>query len=145
AHYFNQALELAPSNRAAIIGLAAVHLLKRDCKTAQFRLRRVLSTLRKDATYGPVEKARVHSTLARALLEDHQNAAAGLEARRALELDPYSVEALYVLAFVRAAERQPDKVRRLAWQGLAVEPGNIALRRLLSQYLNGESGYRQVI
>lgn len=145
APYFNQALELAPSNRAAITGLAGVDLLMRDCKKAELRLRRILSVPGEDATDEPAEQARVHSMLARTLLEDNQNAAAGLEAHRALDLDPYNVDALYVLAFVRAAERQPDKVRRLAWQALAVEPTNVALRRLLSQYLNGESGYRQII
>jgi tetratricopeptide (TPR) repeat protein len=145
AGYFNQALELAPTNRDAIIGLAGVDLLMRDCKKAVLRLRRILSALGEDAADQPAEQARVHSMLARALLEDNQNAAAGVEARRALDLDSYNVNALYVMAFVRAAERQPDKVRRLAWQALAVEPTNVALRRLLSQYLNGESGYRQII
>ena len=143
APFFNQALQLAPSFQAAAIGLAAVDMLRRNCKSAELRLRQVLSGPPNAVAGSQINTARALSMLARVLLEANKNGAAGIEAGRALDLDPYNLDALYVLAFVRAAERQPDKVRRLAWQALAIDPRNIPLRRLLSQYVDGQSGYRQ--
>jgi tetratricopeptide (TPR) repeat protein len=135
--YFERALLLDASNAAAIIGQSAVDLLLRNYDAAISRLREFL-------VRNP-QNSRAHVTLARALVEVNRNREAAGEAQRALLLDPFDVEALNTLAFVRATERKPGEVRALARRAVSLDPLNVGARRLLSQYVDGRIGYEQKI
>jgi tetratricopeptide (TPR) repeat protein len=83
--------------------------------------------------------------LARVLVEKNQNAEGGARAEEALQLDPYDTEALYLSAFIKAAARKTEEVRTLAERGLALDPGSPGLRRMLSSYLDGQTGYSEKV
>ncbi|HVF91128.1 MAG TPA: tetratricopeptide repeat protein, partial [Blastocatellia bacterium] len=135
--YFDKAIRLDPASPAATVGRAGVDLLLRDYKSAEERLREQIAL-------NP-GSARACSMLARVLLEGNRNQEAEEYAERALALDPYDTDALHALAFVKATERKPDEVRSLAGRALGMDKTNAWVRRLLSQYLDGQIGYRQKI
>ncbi|PYT05345.1 MAG: hypothetical protein DMF60_12270, partial [Acidobacteria bacterium] len=83
--------------------------------------------------------------LARVLLEGNKNSEAAEEAERAISLDPYNVEALYALACLRSSERRADESRSLARRVVSLDPFNVGARRVLSQYLDGQTGYQQKV
>lgn len=132
---FEKVLRISTSDVTAIIGLAGVDLLERDYDRATLSLNECLS-LDPQNSYG-------HSMLARVLLESNKNSEAAAEATRAISLDPYNVEALYALACVRSSERRADESRSLARRVVSLDPFNIGARRVLSQYLDGQTGYQQ--
>jgi Tfp pilus assembly protein PilF len=134
---FEKALRISPSDVAAIIGLAGVYLLERDYDHATRSLRECLAREPQDS-HG-------HSMLARVLLETNKNSEAAEEAERAISLDPYNVEALFSLACVRSSERRGDESRMLARRVVSLDPFNVGARRVLSQYLDGQTGYQQKV
>jgi tetratricopeptide (TPR) repeat protein len=83
--------------------------------------------------------------LARAFLEESKTDEAAFESERALEIDPFDIDAMGTLAFVRATERRANEVRLLAGRALALDPLSPGIRRLLAQYLNGQAGYDQKV
>lgn len=135
--YFDKSLNMDSHLAAAIIGRAEADLLRRNYKSAEGRLRKMLER--------DPQSARAHSVLARVLLENSQNREAAEEAEHALALDPFETDALHALAFARAVERKSDEVRSLARRALALNPSNAAVRRLLAQYINGKAGYDQKV
>src|SRR4029078_772465 len=98
---FEKALGISASDVAAIIGLAGVDLLERDYERARQSLSECLSR--------EPQNSHGHAMLSRVLLESNKNSEAADEASRAISLDPYDVEALYVLACVRSSERKADE------------------------------------
>jgi len=74
---------------------------------------------------------------------DQQESEAAEEAGRAIALDAYNVEALYILACVKASERKGNESRSLARRAVSLDPFNFGARRVLSQYLDGQAGYEQ--
>jgi tetratricopeptide (TPR) repeat protein len=131
--YFNLALSSDPSSETAILGAAEALLLQRNSETSELRIRQYLER-------NP-NSARAHTLLGRVLLETGDKRIAISELQRAIELDAFDTEALYLLAFCRAVERKPDEVRLLARRVLALNPLHSSARRLLSAYLNGRTGY----
>jgi tetratricopeptide (TPR) repeat protein len=135
--YFEEALRFDPSSLASSVGRAGVDLLERDYAAAESRLN---AGLARDA-----KNSRVLLMLARVLVEKNQNVEAGARADEALQLDPYDTEAIYLSAFIKAAARKPEEVRALAVRGLALDPCNPGLRRMLSSYLDGQAGYNEKV
>lgn len=135
--FFENALQVSPSDASAQVGLAGVLLLDRNYEKATEMLRALLVREPKDSI--------AHAMLARLLLECSRGAEAIEEARRAMALDPYSVEALYTLACVKSSERNADEARSLAWRVISLDSFNVGARRLLSQYLDGQAGYEQKV
>jgi tetratricopeptide (TPR) repeat protein len=134
---FEKALRLSPSNVAATIGLAGADLLGRDYDRATRILRECLAR--------EPQNSHGHSMLARVLLDTNKNSEAAEEAARAISLDPYNVEGLYALACVRSSERKADESRSLARRVVLLDPFNVGARRVLSQYLDGQTGYQQKV
>jgi tetratricopeptide (TPR) repeat protein len=135
--YFDDALKRDRSNIAATVGRAGVDLLEREYPSAEARLRECLM--------GSPRSSRALVMLGRVLLERNKNSEAEAHAEEALSLDPYDTDAIHLLAFTRAAARKPEDVRSLALRGLALDPFSAGLRRMLSSYLNGQTGYRQQV
>ena len=130
---FQAAVEEESSNADAIVGLAAVELLGRSYSAAEGRLRLLLA--RKP------QHAPAHARLSQLLLDTDHASEAAAEALRATALDSHNVQALTTLALVRARERKPAEVRMLARRVISLDEFNGPARRLLSQYLDGKSGY----
>src|SRR5437588_1037602 len=135
SRYFESALRLSQVDASAIVGLAGAHLLLREYDRAAQILRDLLSR--------EPQNSHAHARLARALLESGNNREAAEEAQRAISLDEYNAEAIHTLACVRSSERKADETRSLARRTVSLEPFNFGARRLLSQYLDGQSGYEQ--
>jgi tetratricopeptide (TPR) repeat protein len=135
--FLDRALRLDPQSEAANTGLAEADLLDRNYEPARARLSIWL------ASNPP--SARARTVLARALLELNRIAEAGVQAGRAIELDPYDAEAHHTLAFIKASERNADEARTLARRAVSLDPFNAAARRLFSQYIDGQAGYRQEV
>lgn len=135
--YFESALKLRASNMASIIGLAAVDMLERNHVRATESLRQCLAR--------EPQNSHAHSMLARVLLESNKESEAAEEAGRAIALDAYNVDALYLLACVKSSERKAGEARSLAQRVVSLDPFNVGARRVLSQYLDGQSGYRQSV
>ncbi|MGA9771755.1 MAG: tetratricopeptide repeat protein [Blastocatellia bacterium] len=135
--YFESALRIDSSNVTAIIGRAGVDLLERDYAGAETRLRDLVA---RNPNNSPA-----HAWLARALIESNRNKEAAAEAERAIALDEYDVNALGALAFIKGTERRPDEVRALARRAVALDSFNVSARRMLSQYLDGRTGYEQKV
>lgn len=135
--YFESALRVSPSDLPANIGLAGVDFLERDYDRATQRLRECLD--RKPQS----DAAR--ALLARVLLENNRESEAAEEATRAIALNNYNVDACYVLANVKSSERRADESRSLAQRVVSLDPLNFGARRVLSQYLDGQVGYRQTV
>jgi tetratricopeptide (TPR) repeat protein len=133
--YFDSALSLDAANAAAISGRASIDLLERDPQSAEARLRHRLISNPDDS--------HARAVLARVLIESNRNDEAETEAARAVALDEYDVEALGALCFVKATQREPEAVRRLARRILLLDPANVSARRLLSQYVDGRAGLQQ--
>lgn len=135
--YFESALRVSPSDVSADIGLAGIDFLERDYARAAQRLRECLDR-------NPQSDA-AHALLSRVLLESNRESEAAEEARRALALNDYNVDACYVLANVKSSERKPDESLSLAKRVISLDPFNFGARRVLSQYLDGQVGYRQSV
>lgn len=133
--FFERALRISSSDVAALIGMAEVSLLERDYQDAVQRLRSCLER--------ETGNSAARSMLARALLEMNRVAEAEEEARRAIALDSYNVEALYLLAYIKSTERDADESRSLARRAVSLDPFHFSARRMLSQYLDGRAGYEQ--
>jgi tetratricopeptide (TPR) repeat protein len=139
--YLDKAIRLNPDCRAAALGEAEALLLDHDYSGAESWLKQLLSK-------GPGTSeiaSNAHSLLARALLEMGQQNPAEIEAGKALDADAKNSNALYVMAFIKAAERKPGLVRSLARRAVDLDPYMAGARRLLSQYLNGSAGYQQKV
>lgn len=135
--FLEAALQKESLNAGATIGLAGVELLDRNYAGAEARLRRLLGR--------DPNNTRGHALLGRVLLENNKPNGAALEAQQAIVLDSHNVEALTTLAFVRARERKPAEVRALARQVASLDEFNSPARRLLSQYLDGKTGYERQV
>jgi tetratricopeptide (TPR) repeat protein len=135
AAFFDDALKIDPASVSAITGRAGADLLERDAASAEARLRRLLVS--------NADNAQAHAMLARVLIESNRYDEAEREAARAVALDEYNVDALGALGFVKATEREPETVRRLARRILLLDPLNVSARRLLSQYVDGRAGLEQ--
>ena len=129
------AVRKEPSSAGAAIGLAGVELLDGNYEGAEAGLRRLLVR--------DPHNSLAHALLARALLENNKPNEAAQEAQQAIVLDSHNVEALTTLAFVRARERKPAEARELARRVVSLDEFNSPVRRLLSQYLDGKTGYQQ--
>lgn len=136
-HYFTKAINLDRDLEAAITGQAGAYLLERDYARAD-------SVINDYLKQNPLS-SRAYAVRGRILLETNQADEAERSAERALAIDEYDTDAYYTLAFVKATKRKPDEVRALARRALALDPLNFGCRRLLSQYLDGQVGYRQTI
>ncbi len=136
-HYFTKAINLDRDLEAAITGQAGAYLLERDYAKAD-------SVINDYLKQNPLS-SRAYAVRGRILLETNQADEAERSAERALAIDEYDTDAYYTLAFVKATKRKPDEVRALARRALALDPLNFGCRRLLSQYLDGQVGYRQTI
>lgn len=135
--YFEQALQVSANDAAATIGFACVEVLEGDCARAEARLRSVLA---KDPN-----NSAARSTLARVLLETNRSAEASVEARQALALDAFNVDALYALAYSKSVEHNASEARSFARRAVSLNPFHIAARRMLSQYVDGQTGYNQTV
>lgn len=135
--YFEGALRVSPSDAPAHIGLAGIDFLERHYDRAAQRLRECIDR-------NPQNDA-AHALLARVLLENNREAEAAEEARRAIALNNYNVDACYVLANVKSSERRAGESRSLAQRVVSLDPFNFGARRVLSQYLDGQVGYRQTV
>lgn len=133
--FFESALRIVSSDAPAIIGLAGVDLLERDSDRATRSLGQCLKR--------EPQNSAAHAMLARALLEMNKESEAAEEAQRAIGLDAYNVEALYVLAYVKSSERKAAESRPLARRVVSLDPFSFGARRMLSQYLDGQAGYQQ--
>ena len=133
--YFERALRISAADAPATVGLAGVDLLERGFQRAIQSLRHCLGR--------EPQNSAARAMLARALLEINKESEAAEEAGRAVALDAYNVEALYVLANVKSRERKADESRSLARRVLSLDPLNFSARRMLSQYLDGQVGYEQ--
>ncbi|HEY3134680.1 MAG TPA: tetratricopeptide repeat protein [Blastocatellia bacterium] len=136
-HYFESARKVSPSDISAAIGLAGVDLLERDFGRGVARLRECLVT--------EPQNGHVHAMLSRVLLESNRISEAADEASRAISLDPFDADALSALAHARSSERKADETRSLARRVVSLDPFNVSARRLLSQYLDGKTGYDQKV
>ena len=135
-NYFERARSIAENN-AAIVGLAAADLLQHDYDRAVRALRDWLGRELDDGSG--------NALLARALLDSHKENEAAEFADRALALDPYNVEALLVLAHVKSIQGKAEESRSLGRRIVSLDSFNFAARRILSQYLDGQSGYEQKV
>jgi tetratricopeptide (TPR) repeat protein len=117
--YFERARSISENN-TAIIGLAAVDILRHDYDRAVPALNDWLRRKQDDGAG--------NALLARALLESHKENEAAEAAERALALDPYNVEALLVLAYVKSILGKPDESRGLAGRIVSLDPFNFAAR-----------------
>jgi len=135
--YFEQALQVSASDAAAAIGFACVELLEGDCDRAEATLRSLLAE--------DPDNSAARSLLARVLLENNRNAESSVEARHALALDAFNVEALYALAYAKSIEHNAPEARSLARRAVSLDPFHIAARRMLSQYVDGQAGYNQSV
>jgi|GEM_PF-628763 len=135
--YYEKALHASPTDIAAMIGLAAVGILERDYNHATENLRKCLAS--------EPQNSHIHAMLAHALLENNKISEAGEAAVRAIALDPYNVDAIYTLASVRSSQRKADEARLLAQRVVSLDPFNVGARRVLSQYLDGQTGYQQKV
>src|SRR6185369_9949820 len=135
--YFLKSLSFSSNDTAAKIGLAGASLLDRDYQGAIERLQQVLAI--------EPNNGAARATFARVLLEMNREREAAAEARHAVEMDEYNVEALYVLAYVRSSERNADESRKLSRRVVSLDRYDFAARRMLSQYLDGQTGYEQKV
>jgi tetratricopeptide (TPR) repeat protein len=133
--YFERALRLSPSDMTATVGLACVDLLDRSYEIAT-------KSLRQSVQREP-QNSFARAMLARALMETADFAGAAEEARQAIALDAYNAEALFVLAYVKSIEHKADESRSLARRVVSLDSYHFSGRRLLSQYLDGQTGYEQ--
>lgn len=133
--YFDRALQVSATEADATIGLAGVDLLEGASERAEARLRALLGV-------APGNSA-AHSMLARVLIETDRISEAAAQARQAIALDPYDVEALYALAYAQSIGHNAGEARSLARRAVTLDPLNTAARRLLSQYVDGRAGYDQ--
>jgi tetratricopeptide (TPR) repeat protein len=135
--YFESALALSPSDISAAIGLAGVDWLEHAYERAAEKLKECL-------TREP-ENSHCHAMLAHVLLENNKTVEAAAEAGRALSLDHFNADALSTLAHAKSSERKADEARSWARRAVSLDRFNIGARRLLSQYLDGTSGYEQKV
>ncbi len=135
--FFDRALKMQPTSERAIAGRAAADLMRRDFVSAESRLRDFVSKTPQSSL------ARV--TLARVYFENDRTADAEYEAARVLANDAGNEMALNLLAFIKATQRDASEARRLARRALDLTPNSPSLRRLLSQYLDGQLGYAQQV
>ncbi|MEW6127040.1 MAG: tetratricopeptide repeat protein [Acidobacteriota bacterium] len=133
--FFNKALKINPSNEAALIGRAAVDLMRRDYNNAETYLLNLLSANKQSLT--------ARTALAKVFLDSNQLDKAATEAERVLAVDANNKDALYILAFVKATGGEAKEARAMARRALELDPFNPNLRRLLSQYVDGRAGYTQ--
>jgi tetratricopeptide (TPR) repeat protein len=133
--YFERALRVSPSDISAIIGLACADLLDRTYERATNSLRQ--------AVQREPQNSFARAMLARALMETGDQSGAAEEARQAIALDAYNAEALFVLAYVKSSAHQADESRSLARRVVSLDSYHFSGRRLLSQYLDGQTGYEQ--
>jgi len=136
--FLDRAVRLDPESPAAMLGEAEAYLLERDYLAVQDLLKRLFSHPHPNKSVSIA-----HVLLSRLCMETGKQAQAETEAIKALEAEPENAGALYMLAFIRAAERKPNSVRELARRAVKSDPYLAGARRLLSQYLNGWSGYEQ--
>jgi len=134
--YFERARSIS-ENDSATVGLAAVDVLRHDYDRAVPAL---IDLIRRGEDDGSA-----NALLARALLESHKENEAAEAAERALAVDPYNVEALLVLAYVKSILGKADESKELARRIVSLDPFNFAARRVLSQYLDGQRGYEQKV
>ena len=134
--YFERARAISET-RASIVGLAAVDLLQHEYARAVRLLRDWLSRNQDDGS--------ANALLARVLLDSHKETEAAEAAACAIDLDPYNVEALLVLAYAKSIGGKADESRSLARRVVTLDPFNFAARRILSQYLDGQYGYEQKV
>ncbi|MGH9821887.1 MAG: tetratricopeptide repeat protein [Blastocatellia bacterium] len=139
ANQFNRALKIDAAYPAAELGLASVEIMNHAYEKAEALARSVMC----GAGLTDADRARAHIIASRALMERGKNQQAAAEAGQALSLDRTDSEALYILAFLKAAGRQAGEARDLARQAVAADPYNIGGLRLLGQYVNGLKGYLQ--
>jgi Tfp pilus assembly protein PilF len=139
--YLDKAIQFDPDCPAAALGEAESRMLDHDYPAAERWLNQLLS---KHPGTGEIASS-AHALLARILLEGGKQDAAEVEAGKALEADPKSSNALYIMAFIKASERKPALARSLARRAIEIDPYLAGARRLLSQYLNGSAGYRQTV
>ena len=139
--YLDRAMKLDPGCPEAILGEAEASLLDRNYGAAEDWLGRLLTkdlVDHKNASSG-------HLLMARLRLETGDRVRAEAEAAKAIEADPRNGHALYMMAYIRSAQRKPAQVRSLAQRALEIDPYLAGARRLLSQYLNGSTGYSQKV
>ncbi|MBI4751564.1 MAG: tetratricopeptide repeat protein [Acidobacteria bacterium] len=125
--FFDKILQISPQDSRAWLGKATVALLNRDYLQSENILTKLSSKRPNDSA--------VYSTLAKVFLEQNRCPQAASAAQRALDLDPFNLEAKSVLCSVRVIERNPDGVRKLAQEVLDLNPYNARIRRLFSQYI----------
>ncbi|HSB12505.1 MAG TPA: tetratricopeptide repeat protein [Blastocatellia bacterium] len=135
--YFERAVAGSATDIPAQIGLAAVEMLERDYGGAEARLRACLAR--------EPQNSDAHAMLARVLLESDKSSHAAAEAQRAVALDALNVDALYALAYARSVERNATEARTLAGRVVGLDSFNFGARRLLSQYVDGDAGYKQKV
>src|SRR5262249_3229178 len=139
--YLDKAVELDPDCPDALLGQAEARVLERDYAAAQDWLNRLLAKhLGRDRT-----ASSAHMLLARVRMETGNRASAEAEAASAIDANPQNANALYIMAVLKAAERNPTLVRSFARRALEIDPFLAAARRLLAQYLNGSAGYQQKV
>ncbi|MBX7219592.1 MAG: tetratricopeptide repeat protein [Blastocatellia bacterium] len=131
--YFDRILKLWPNDTRGLLGKAHVAVLERDYSQSESILLRLI-------TKKPVESA-IYAALSKLYLEQNKNIQAAQAAQKALENDPYNIEAMSVLCSIRVIERKPEAVRKLAFQVLDLNPYNARIRRLLSQYVKTKKSY----
>ena len=139
--YLDRAIKLDGGCAEAMLGEAEASLLEHNYAAAEDWLHRLLTRNpadNKNASSG-------HVLMARVRLEIGDRVEAEAEAARAIQADPENAHALYIMAFLRAAQRKPAQVRSLAQRALEIDPYLAGARRLLSQYLNGSAGYSQKV
>ncbi len=134
--YFERAGSIS-TDKTVIVGLAGVDVLRHEYDHAIRSLRDLLVREQDDGS--------ANALLARALLENHREEEAGEAAARAIALDSYNVEALLVLSYVKSIRGSADESRSFARRVVSLDPFNFAARRVLSQYLDGRSGYEQIV
>ena len=135
--FFDRALKLQPTCESAVAGRASADLMRRDFTSAENRLR--------DFVAKNPQSSIARAALARVYFESDRTADAEYEAARVLTIDAANESALNLLAFVKATQRDASEARRLARRALDLTPNSPSLRRLLSQYLDGQIGYSQQV
>ena len=98
--YLDKAIHFDPDCPAAALGEAESRMLDHDYPAAERWLNQLLS---KHPGTGEIASS-AHALLARILLEGGKQDAAEVEAGKALEADPKSSNALYIMAFIKASE-----------------------------------------
>src|SRR5262245_27438346 len=139
--YLDRAVRLDRACAEALLGEGEARLLDRDYAAAEDWLNRLLSI--EHVANGTLSRA--HTLLARISMETGNRAQAEAEALKAIDADAQNADALYLSAFIKAAERKPALVRSLARRALEINPNLTSARRLLSQYVNGSAGYEQQV